>query len=240
MKGKHTLIPLFLTLLLIVLGGAMPRLFSAFQDRRLEAEVFTRQIENVELAPVDQQSIYTALSLFSQQSNVMNLTTGNRTTAEQAKAAAWDVLSALGADGLLPVEGDDPPESEAVALLAICDATPIVFWQVTFGSPSGLSYAVLIDDATSEMIAFALSDVQTIDYMELQRTSTPEACRQRAAGWADFFKTYYQFDEVELEELYNGGVMGDFLLHCEKQSGETAVSLVLPLYIRAQQLIWNI
>ncbi|MCI8524646.1 MAG: hypothetical protein HFF17_01730 [Oscillospiraceae bacterium] len=227
-KPKNTLLLVF-TLLLTLLGAALPYAASRAQDARIARDGSVRALEAVDLNLWEPTGACQVLALFAQPccqlSSQSVAAAGLHLTAGEAEAAAWDAVRALRQAGLLESwTGHFPLEAAPYLLFSEDRESTAAVWLCS-GGDSGCQ--LVLDDASGQLVSIHWGSpwiggrvepdgqvtICDAGYNVEYDAGMAEACAARLERWARFCEEYYARDVERVEgsfaeageELRSGG-----------------------------------
>lgn len=223
---KRYLLPL-LTVLLIIVGAAMPLIVSKMQDSRINNLREEFPLSTVNLRLQQDIGVSPALRLISGEYNSILWEEETQLTKQEAIDAAMTAVKKMEDLGLLFIGNQETvksAEGRAEPILLIGeDGSSALVWNYYWNSE--IPCLMWIDDAAGKAIQFLVSSPSPRD--------TDDA-HALFANWTVFFQEYYGVEIVSVKEesrsMDSGGILYQFIFEADLQDGLDVCELELELY----------
>lgn len=223
---KRYLLPL-LTVLLIIVGAAMPLTVSKMQDSRINNLREEFPLSTVNLRLQQDIGVSPALRLISGECNSILWEEETQLTKQEAIDAAMTAVKKMEDLGLLFIGNQETvksAEGRAEPILLIGeDGSSALVWNYYWNSE--IPCLMWIDDAAGKAIQFLVSSPSPRD--------TDDA-HALFANWTVFFQEYYGVEIVSVKEesrsMDSGGILYQFIFEADLQDGLDVCELELELY----------
>lgn len=238
MKRFFQAIPIFCTLLLVVLGAFLPRIASLALDRQLENDVSLLENQSISLAFEQGADFFQTLELFGSAASQVELSEGYRMKLADAEAAAVEVRMHLAASGAA-VEGP-----KVTPVLITSRSTPGlsgIFWRCVWSDASAdqlagsirLEEVLWLDDQSGRLVSFS-------GLVELSSLSTPNSLfPQSAVDAAEYCRQYYPVDTAKLALTDENDPDGQFTITLTKGQNGQDETYTIPMRIADGWLFFN-
>ena len=223
---KRYLLPL-LTVLLIIVGAAMPLTVSKMQDSRINNLREEFPLSTVNLRLQQDIGVSPALRLISGECNSILWEEETQLTKQEAIDAAMTAVKKMEDLGLLFIGNQETVKSaegrvEPILLIGE-DGSSALVWNYYWSSE--IPCLMWIDDAAGKAVQFLVSSPSPRD--------TDDA-HALFANWTVFFQEYYGVEIVSVKEesrsMDSGGVLYQFIFEVDLQDGLDVCELELELY----------
>ena len=231
MKRAVKLIPILLTLLLLCVGAALPRITALALDRRLLGEISQREDVQVSLVLTQDMDVLEALAFFDLGQSQVELAGGRRMTAEEVRAAATDTMVKLSALGMVyTVPAVTPVLITSREDPGLC----AVYWRCVWTDDAGVRETLWLDDGSGLMVALQIRvGVPTVSFVK-------SPYQESVMAVAEYCRTNYPVDEVSAAlEAYGEG-SGDYLLTFFKAAEGEASGQSAALRLRGEWIYFNL
>lgn len=231
MKRTAKLIPVLLTLLLLCVGAALPRMTALALDRRLLGETSQREDVQVSLVLTQDMDVLEALAFFDLGQSQVELARGRRMTAEEVKAAAADTMDRLPALGMV----DTVPAVTPVLVTSRDDpGLCAVYWRCVWTDVAGAREILWLDDGSGLMVALQIRvGVPTVSIVK-------NPYQEPVMAVAEYCRTNYPVDEVSVALEAHGDESGDYLLTFLKAAEGESSGQSAALRLRGEWIYFNL
>lgn len=231
MKRNAKLIPVLLTLLLLCVGAALPRMTALALDRRLLGETSQREDDQVSLVLTQDMDFLEALAFFDLGQSQVELAGGRRMTAEEVRAAAADTMVRLSSLGTVyPVPAVTPVLITSRDDPGLC----AVYWRCVWTDDAGTREILWLDDGSGLMVALqSRVGVPTVSFVK-------SPYQEPVLTVAEYCRANYPVDEVKVALEAHGEGSGDYRLTFVKTAeGETS-GRTAALRLRGEWIYFNL
>lgn len=223
---KQYILPL-LTVLLIIVGAAMPLTISQMQDSRINNLLDEFPLSTVNLRLQQDIGVSPALRLISRECNSILWEEETQLTKQEAIDAGMTAVKKMEDLGLLfigDLETVKSAEGRAEPILLIGeDGSSALVWNCYWSSE--IPCLMWIDDAAGKAVQFLVSSPTPRD--------TDDA-HALFANWTVFFQEYYGVEIASVKEesrsMDSGGILYLFIFEVDMQDGLDVFELELELY----------
>jgi len=249
-----------LTVLLIVLGAAMPWLSALLQDARVGKLREDLELNTVSLTLLESSGVEQALRIASSECMEIPWGGGTNLTREEADQAALGALDELYRFGLLSDDSLDllnGGEMSAEPFLAVAeDGSSALLWDCRLADAKGrmVPVYVTVDDVSGQMVRLAMTDPNPVEYYgefnsasERKDGTAPlyvEMSVERyfilLERWTQFLQYYYNADAYIAAQL-DGATEKEarFQLELDLYEGEDIPNCLLSLDLYVDEVLFN-
>lgn len=246
--------PTLLTLLLIVLGAAMPWLTALAQDARIGKIQEELALNTVSLTLLENNGVEQVLRIASSEHVDIPWSGGTALTEQQARQAAEETLDGLYSFGLIQKKELQLLYKTGVTaepcLLMAEDGSSALVWNCRWDAENMASCAVTVDDVSGKAVRIQTSiSAETDDKAPMQimggltiygGTKSVEICWALMEMWASFLEHYYGSRLTTVTELeYFSDKGARFLLDLEFVTDDTVQTCSLPLEVYYNGIRFN-
>lgn len=245
--------PVLFTLLLIVLGAAMPWLTASIQDAQIGKMQDDLDLNTVSLTLLQNHGVEQSLCIASSKYANIPWSGGTALTEQQALQAAEDTLAEIYSFGLLQKKWmrslDKAGAVVEPCLMVAEDGSSALVWDCRWGVEDTVSCVITVDDASGKTVQIYTSGLvetdntassQSMGGVTIYGASQTEAYWAVMEMWASFLEYYYGASLMTITELKYFSDSGmDFLLGFEFYTDDTVWTCSLPLEIYSDGVRFN-
>lgn len=239
-KRSRYVLPL-ITLLLAVLGAAMPWLASWMQDARISGFQERLELNAVNLTLQQDGSVEEALQIAASDCEAILWEDRTNLTWEEAFEEARRVVAKMGSYDLLgknELRRLEKTGGQAEPYLLVTkDGASALVWTCWWNTEGGLLCAVTVDDATGKAVRILALNGEEVISSDLSQTNdlsqTAKNTYMRLEKWLMFLEGYYGIIPSNVEEWTErteGGLVSRFDIGFAEEEGEELCEMRLNMY----------
>lgn len=223
-------LPVLTIILLMGVGIVMPHLTVVLLDHQIEKDMVQLDNISVKLMLAQDNDFFRMLEVFHGGYSQIEVSEGYRMTAEEAKAAAGEILPSLTASGRVYSE----PEVTPVLFTSKDDPSlSAFFWCCVWQDLPDAAEMMWLEDQSGQMVAFQAKVITAT----LSAPNSPFA--EAALRVAEFCRTRYPVGKAELSLAVDVHSYNDYVITLFQEDGDQERTYSLSLRLRDEWLYFN-